>query len=563
MEDQGNSGTKKVQRDLTDNPQGDGPLFSGPHLSNDNESDKYFSSSLNNNLVHLSLLRNRSNLRSIHRLGQISKTPSIGQDIVRKNQKSNQLFWKAFNKGNENFLNHNQDLSPLVLRKKTVDLLHSELYSWNTVLRHLVSMPSLSIFNICQILCHEKGTTNVYSYSHGSDNQLKETKTSIESFNKVFNQIKKSKGNQFSQTQLTIPEFNFTGSFLASVFQLRTHNVLFLLSDNSFFPISDEAIEELSLLNRQIESVLTKVIDKDLSDSKISNLYRVFEILPIPIAISGPLGNLIFQNEEYKKTAAQENSESSSYMEAGLTGDYTLQMFLNSELSKSDIQHFQRVGLLGELLNTLQHELSNPLFGIQLATDFLSLNPNNASAKESLEEVSDYCKRCQNIIRDFKFLYQGGDKFINVSLTKIIKETLTLTKSASRGIKKILNINGELENINTNPTWLSQILFNLIINSSQAIQQTSQLDGVVEINVNKNDGGIIIEVSDNGPGIDENETISVFDPFYTTKEKGTGLGLSICQSLAEKLGGEMHCKKSHLGGASFSLLLPNNEITSP
>ena len=76
----------------------------------------------------------------------------------------------------------------------------------------------------------------------------------------------------------------------------------------------------------------------------------------------------------------------------------------------------------------------------------------------------------------------------------------------------------------------------------------------------ENETFLKLTIEDNGPGIPEDQSASVFDPFYTTKEKGTGLGLAICQNLSEKLGGSMSYNKSEMGGAAFSLLLPINEI---
>ena len=567
MEDKSNSGTKKVQGNNLENDEGDGPLFEGPHLSDAISESSDLNVSLDNNFLHFSLPNHPCNFKSLEKLNSLKADTNLFKtDSEKKIKRSFYALNKSLSKISSLFLDKESQLSANLLRKNTIDLLHSELYSWHTLLRHLVSMPSLSNFNICQVLCHEKGTTNVNSYSFGTDKQLIESKTSIDSFNKVFNQIKKAKNKQFSQTNLTIPEFNFVGSFLASTHQLKTHNILFLLSENSFFPIADHIIEEVNRITPQFKAVLGNVITKDLSDSKVSNLLRVFEVLPIPVSIQSQFGSAVYQNESFKSFYKQESQETSNMFEAPLNDGFKLTMVLNSDLTKSDVQHYQRVSLLGELLNTLQHELSNPLFGIQLATEFLNLQHCDDSVRESLGEVSEYCKRCQDIIRDFKFIYQGGDQILEVSLTKIIKETLTLSKSASRGISKkvIFENSEELDKINTNPTWLSQIIFNLIINSSQAIHGLNQLkegDGVIEIELNqKDESHIEICISDNGPGISSDKASSVFDPFYTTKEKGTGLGLAICQNLASKLGGSMTYKNSKLDGASFSLLLPINEI---
>lgn len=562
MENQGDSRTKKIQREnISSN---DGPLFDGPSFnSSELPKDQYFSFSATNN-THLTLPSIPSNKKIIQRLSNRNTNSDIlNSESEIKIQRSLFAFNKSLDRLNSIFIKNETNLKNTLLRKTTVDQLHSELYSWHTLLRNLISMPIFSGFEICQVLIHEKGTTNVFSYTFGTDKQLAEENSDINAFNQVFTQIKKSKSAQFSQTSLSIPEFNFVGSFLASTHQLKTHNIIFLLSENSFFPISDSSIEEVALITPQIKRVIENVILKDLSDSKVSNLFRLFEVLTIPISIQNSFGSSIFQNDSFTSFSRQENQGSINTFEAKLSDGYKLIMILNSELTKSDIQHFQRVGLLGELLNTLQHELSNPLFGIQLATDFLAMQADDKSVKESLGEISEYCKRCQNILRDFKFIYQGGDKILEVSLKKIIKETLTLTKSASRGISRNLIIETEVDKLNTNPTWLSQIIFNLIINSSQAIQSTGIEDGSGKIDIlveNNEKNFLIITISDNGPGINKELEASIFDPFYTTKEKGTGLGLAICQSLAQKLEGTMSYKKSNNGGASFSLLLPINEI---
>jgi signal transduction histidine kinase len=71
---------------------------------------------------------------------------------------------------------------------------------------------------------------------------------------------------------------------------------------------------------------------------------------------------------------------------------------------------------------------------------------------------------------------------------------------------------------------------------------------------------VVIQVSDNGPGIPEAERDAVFDLFYTTKEpgKGTGLGLSICARLVEGMGGRIEAGASELGGARFTVRLPGH-----
>ena len=90
----------------------------------------------------------------------------------------------------------------------------------------------------------------------------------------------------------------------------------------------------------------------------------------------------------------------------------------------------------------------------------------------------------------------------------------------------------------SNPTWLVQIFFNLIINAAQAVkslQPATYKGHKITISAEIQTDYIVVSVSDTGPGIPKDYVDSIFRPYFTSKSTGTGLGLSICKSLAEKL----------------------------
>jgi two-component system NtrC family sensor kinase len=115
--------------------------------------------------------------------------------------------------------------------------------------------------------------------------------------------------------------------------------------------------------------------------------------------------------------------------------------------------------------------------------------------------------------------------------------------------------------ITTNPTCLSQIVFNLIINAAQAIKE--QNDNVrnksIIIQIETFENYIKLAIIDDGPGVKNEYLESIFQAFFTTKGSGTGLGLSICQNLARQLGTKIEFQNnSPLLGATFSINLPIN-----
>ena len=116
---------------------------------------------------------------------------------------------------------------------------------------------------------------------------------------------------------------------------------------------------------------------------------------------------------------------------------------------------------------------------------------------------------------------------------------------------------------------MSQVLLNLTNNSIAAISEDSKSrqylntqdcnGGEIIIKTNLGKENIIINVSDNGPGIAEKDLKHIFDPSYTKKRKiGIGVGLSICHGIIEDHNGTIEAKNLPDGGANFSITLPVN-----
>jgi signal transduction histidine kinase len=236
---------------------------------------------------------------------------------------------------------------------------------------------------------------------------------------------------------------------------------------------------------------------------------------------------------------------------------------ISRDTISTELYHSQRVSLLGELLNTLQHELSNPLFGLNLTGTLLANDAHNKETKEILQEICHNANRSQTIIKNFSNLYNDQQEYKKINLYKFIEEVITLTKSETKEIVKKIECCGfdadDPVEIETNSTCLTQIVFNLIINAGQAIKSanTRVNQNSIIINLKKNKQAVTLSVIDDGPGVKPELTANIFKPFFTTKESGTGLGLSICQNLAEQLGTKIHFQNnSPFPGATFSINLP-------
>jgi two-component system NtrC family sensor kinase len=105
---------------------------------------------------------------------------------------------------------------------------------------------------------------------------------------------------------------------------------------------------------------------------------------------------------------------------------------------------------------------------------------------------------------------------------------------------------------------MQQVFLNLINNSIDAMEKRG---GEIVVRTGLEENHVVVEVSDNGPGIPRANLGRIFDPFYTTKPvgKGTGLGLSICYGIIKKYGGEIEVRSIPEVETKFRVKIPLNK----
>jgi signal transduction histidine kinase len=106
-----------------------------------------------------------------------------------------------------------------------------------------------------------------------------------------------------------------------------------------------------------------------------------------------------------------------------------------------------------------------------------------------------------------------------------------------------------------NATLFEQVVLNLVINAAQAAGP----NGVVELSLRQRDGTVVLQVDDNGPGINPMEYERIFSPGYTTKDNGSGLGLLCVRAFADSCNARISIERSKLGGAAFLIQIPAKE----
>ena len=164
--------------------------------------------------------------------------------------------------------------------------------------------------------------------------------------------------------------------------------------------------------------------------------------------------------------------------------------------------------------------------------------------------------RIQNIVNDLKSFSRVDSKKASQMdlIAQVIDPALRL---AANNIKYKCRVNKSLSPLPLylgHPGELSQVIMNLLVNASDAIEN----QGDITITCDVIDSHIHINISDNGSGMDQEQRLKIFDPFYTTKEpgKGTGLGLSISHGIIQKYAGELNVESQLGKGTTFNIRLP-------
>ena len=150
-----------------------------------------------------------------------------------------------------------------------------------------------------------------------------------------------------------------------------------------------------------------------------------------------------------------------------------------------------------------------------------------------------------------------------VELKSVIDKVLSICGSnIKKNIKSFnLQIPDDFPTIFTDPNVLEQVLLILLVNASQAVDTTKSW-----VKLSAASGGnwrdhTIIEISDNGCGMDEDTKRHIFDPFFTTKSPadGTGLGLYVCHNLIQSIRGYIEVESEPGKGSTFRVILPDKD----
>jgi signal transduction histidine kinase/CheY-like chemotaxis protein len=222
----------------------------------------------------------------------------------------------------------------------------------------------------------------------------------------------------------------------------------------------------------------------------------------------------------------------------------------------------EKLAALGQTISGVAHELNNPLATILTWAERLSQRELDDQTRRGLDTILSESERAAKIVRNLlTFARKRHTTRTMVDMNEVVRETLAL-RSYDQSVSNITIVEAlaaGLPQVFADPHQVQQVLLNLIINAEQAMI-SSHGRGTLVLHSwhNLERESVVLEVSDDGPGVPEDVQPRIFDPFFTTKEvgKGTGLGLTVAYAIVQEHGGRLTLKSEASGGATFAVELP-------
>lgn len=239
------------------------------------------------------------------------------------------------------------------------------------------------------------------------------------------------------------------------------------------------------------------------------------------------------------------------------------------------LEEQKRLTVLGEMSAVLAHEMRNPLASLKGHAQLLAERlPSDSRERAKADRVIGEASRLEALTSDLLDFARAGPielraiepaGLMRTSIADVAEDAFELDVSAAPDRWKI------------DAPRVRQALVNLLENARQASmngthgvataagdrappsQPTGARAKAARARVAQEDGRLVFEVRDSGPGLPAGSEMRIFDPFFTTRTNGTGLGLAVARHVAEMHGGRITAYNHPDGGAVFRLELPRND----
>jgi two-component system nitrogen regulation sensor histidine kinase NtrY len=227
----------------------------------------------------------------------------------------------------------------------------------------------------------------------------------------------------------------------------------------------------------------------------------------------------------------------------------------------TQLEKAQRIAAWREVARRIAHEVKNPLTPIQLSAQ--RLRKKYLYSLESDSEVFDLCTQTIiNQVEELKRLVSEFSSFARMpivqkspnDLVEMVKEILVFYEESHSFIEFKHKIEGDIPRFAFDLKQMKRVLINLLENSIAFMPDGGTIEVVLACDSERE--VVLMEVRDNGPGVEDEDKLRLFEPYFSTKKSGSGLGLAIANTVVSDHGGQIIVTDNEPSGAVFTVELP-------
>jgi len=224
-----------------------------------------------------------------------------------------------------------------------------------------------------------------------------------------------------------------------------------------------------------------------------------------------------------------------------------------------------RLAAVGEMAAVIAHEVKNPLAGIEVMAGLLRRKmPDAPDAQVVLSDIINEAKMANAIVQEvLDFVRPIRLQVEHTAVAEAVQGAIQLADTKARRGTVAVNVTlaDGLPQIKADQHQLTQVFTNLLMNAYEAMGGKGHVTISAEP-VHLEDGGgegrdaVLVQITDDGPGIPQDVAEKVFDPFFTTKAQGSGLGLAIVRKIVDAHDGRIDLRTSPGQGTTIRVTLP-------
>ncbi|GEM_PF-2069090 len=232
--------------------------------------------------------------------------------------------------------------------------------------------------------------------------------------------------------------------------------------------------------------------------------------------------------------------------------------------AQAQLLQTEKMAAVGKLAGGIAHEINNPMTVILGYSQILAgkIKPGE-DFYAPVKAIETEALRCKRLVNDLlTFSRSATTRLEAVDFRKMLESAMSLVsvRAKVKDIKIKTEIADGVGSLEANLNQIEQVIINLCNNGIDAMLP----GGILSVSAKNKEGSLILEVADNGSGINKSELSRIFEPFFTTKDagKGTGLGLSICYEIVKKHHGRIYVESEVGTGSVFTVTLPLKQSES-